>query len=59
MNENMGLNKREIAVIAETNRDNYSIEIKAVNGGLWQAVIKITQPERHYEIFTSRGELKT
>jgi hypothetical protein len=55
----MGLNKREIAVIAETNRDNYSVEIKAADDGLWQAAIKIIQPEKHYEIFTSRGELKT
>ena len=40
-NENIGLNKREIAVIAETSRDNYSVEIKAVAGGLRQAVINM------------------
>lgn len=55
----MGLNKREISVIAETNRDNYSVEITAANGDLWQAGIKIVQPEKHYEIVTSRGDLKT
>ena len=55
----MVLNKREIAVIAETNRHNYSVEIKAVPGGLWQGAINIIQPQKRYEIFTSRGELKT
>lgn len=55
----MGLNKRELAVIAETNRDNYSINIRAEEGGLWQATITLIQPEKHYEVFTSRGELKT
>lgn len=55
----MGLNRREIVVIAETNRDNYSVEISSIDGGLWQAAIKIVQPEKHYEIVTSRGDLKT
>lgn len=55
----MGLNKREIAVIAETNRNNYTVEIKAVEKGLWQVIIKIVQPEKRFEVFTSRGELKT
>ncbi|MQR00977.1 hypothetical protein [Glaciimonas soli] len=55
----MGLNKREIAVIAETNRDNYSVEIKMDDGRLSQASITIIQPEKRYEVFTSRGELKT
>lgn len=56
---NMGLNKREIAVIAETNRGNYTVEIKAVEAGLWLVRIAIIQPEKHYEVFTSRGDLKT
>lgn len=55
----MGLNKREIAVIAETNRDNYTVEIKALEKGLWQVAIKITRPEKHFDVFTSRGDLKT
>lgn len=55
----MGLNKREIVVIAETNKDNYSVEINTLDGRLWQAVIVITQPKKHYDVFTSRGELKT
>lgn len=55
----MGLNKREIAVIAETNRDNYAVEIKALEDGLWQVAIKIAQPEKYFEVFTSRGDLKT
>jgi hypothetical protein len=56
---NMGLNKREIAVIAETNRGNYTVEIKAMEAGLWLVSITIIQPEKHYEVFTSRGDLKT
>jgi len=55
----MGLNKREIAVIVDANRSNYSIQIKATEGGEWQASIKIFQPEKHYDVFTFRGEVKT
>ncbi|AIY44208.1 hypothetical protein LT85_p029 (plasmid) [Collimonas arenae] len=55
----MGLNKREIVIIAETNRDNYSVEIKTLDSRLWQAVITITQPKKHYDVFTARGALKT
>lgn len=55
----MGLNKRDISIIAETNHDNYSVEILASEGNLWRAVIKIVQPAKDYEIVTSRGELKT
>jgi len=55
----MSLNKREIAVIAETNRGNYSVEIRSINDGLWQVAIKILQPEKCFEVFTSRGDLKT
>lgn len=55
----MGLNKRELAVIAETNRDNYEVEIKSVEKELWQVTIKIMPSENHFDIFTSRGELKT
>jgi hypothetical protein len=56
---NMGLNKRELAVIAETNRGNYEVEIKSVEKGLWQVSIKIVPSEKHFDVFTSRGELKT
>lgn len=55
----MGLNKRELAVIAETNRDNYEVEIKSVEKGLWQVSIKMVPSEKHFDVFTSRGELKT
>ncbi|GJJ05693.1 hypothetical protein RugamoR64_62310 [Duganella rhizosphaerae] len=55
----MGLNKQEILVIAETNRGNYSVEIKSVNTGLWQVGIKIGNPDRYFDVFTSRGDLKT
>lgn len=56
---NIGLNKREIAVIAETNRDNYTVEIKAMEDGIWQVAIKIVQPKKYFEVLTSRGDLKT
>lgn len=55
----MGLNKKEIAVIATTNRGNYSVEIKTGQDDLWQVVIKLPNPDRHFDIVTSRGELKT
>ena len=55
----MGLNKREIAVLAETSKDNYTVEIKAVEQGLWKIDITVIQPENRFEVFTSRGDLKT
>lgn len=55
----MGLNKQEVLVIAETNRGNYSVQIKSEQPGLWQIAIKIGNPDRHFDVFTSRGDLKT
>lgn len=55
----MGLNKQEILVIAETNRGNYSVEIKSDTVGLWQVGIKIGNPDRYFDVYTSRGDLKT
>lgn len=55
----MGLNKQEILVLAETNRGNYSVEIKSSLDGLWQVGIKIDNSERYFDVFTSRGDLKT
>jgi len=55
----MGLNKQEVLVIAETNRGNYSVVIRSSLAGLWQVEIKIGNPDLFYEVFTSRGDLKT
>lgn len=55
----MGLNKQEILVLAETNRDNYSVQIKSETLGFWQISIRISNPERNFDVFTSRGDLKT
>jgi hypothetical protein len=55
----MGLNKQEILVLAETNRDNYSVQIKSDTPGFWQVSIQITNLERQFDVFTSRGDLKT
>jgi hypothetical protein len=57
--EKMGLNKQEILVLAETNRDNYSVHIKSDTPGFWQISIHIGNPERSFDVFTSRGDLKT
>jgi hypothetical protein len=55
----MGLNKREITLIASANQGNFSVKIAAVGGGLWGATIKIFNPENSYDVFTARGALKT
>jgi hypothetical protein len=54
----MGLNKQEILVLAETNRDNYSVQIKSDTPGFWQVSIQISNPERQFDVFTSRGDLE-
>lgn len=55
----MGLKKIQLAVIAQTNRDNYSIEIRARNKNEWIASIKIKHPASEHEIVTSKGVPKT
>lgn len=55
----MGLNKQEILVLAETNRNNYSVQIKTDTPGFWQISIYVGNPERCFDVFTSRGDLKT
>jgi hypothetical protein len=57
--ELQGLSKREILVIAATNRDNYSVKIYSEQKDLWQMEIRLANPERHFQAFTQRGELKT
>lgn len=54
-----GLNKKEIQVIAQTNRDNYSVRIYSETGGLWQVDIRMKNPDRDFRALTQRGELKT
>lgn len=55
----MGLNKQEVLVIADTNRGNYSVQIKSTTPGLWTVGIQISNPDRYFDVFTSRGDLKT
>ncbi len=54
-----GLNKKEIQVIAETNRNNFSVKIYSEEQGLWKVDITLSNPERHFQALTQRGELKT
>jgi hypothetical protein len=55
----MGLNKKEILILAETNRGNYSVQIKSEIDGFWQVGIRVTNPDRYFDVSTSRGDLKT
>jgi hypothetical protein len=55
----MGLNKQEILVLSKSSRGNYSIEIKSSGDGIWQAGIRMNNPQQYFDVFTSRGDLKT
>lgn len=57
--ELQGLNKREMQVLAAANRDNYAISIYSVEKDLWQVDLVVVSPERHFQAYTQRGELKT
>lgn len=57
--ELQGLTKKEIQVIADTNRGNYSVEIHSEEQGSWQVVIKLGNPARSFRARTQRGEVKT
>lgn len=55
----MGLTKQELLVLGKSNRGNYSVEIRSKDPGVWQAAIKIAEPENHFDVLTSRGAVKT
>lgn len=54
-----GLNKRQIEVIAETNRNRYAVRIFSEQYDLWQVTITLTDPPQDFHALTSRGEIKT
>lgn len=54
-----GLNKKEIQVLAETSRGNYSIRIYSEVPDLWQVDIMMANSGAQFQAFTQRGEVKT
>ncbi|WP_045762342.1 hypothetical protein [Xanthomonas albilineans] len=52
----MGLTKRELAVVAETQQGAYTVWIKPTDNGYWK--VEIHLGERPYEIVTTRGTTK-
>lgn len=54
-----GLKKRDLPIIAATNKGNYSIEIHMNSDSIWQAVLKIGNTATVYDILTIRDDVKT
>lgn len=56
--EKMGLTKREMIVVAETHRGNYTVWIKATENGFWKIKIHLDGQDRVYDVETTRGVTK-
>ena len=54
----MGLTKREMIVVAETHRGNYTVWIKATENGFWKVEIHLVNQKRIYDVETTRGVTK-
>ena len=55
----MGLTKREVIVVAETHRNNYTVWIRATDNGFWKVEIHLEDQDRVYDIETTRGVTKS
>jgi hypothetical protein len=54
----MGLIKRELALVAETHRNNYEVWVRKTESGFWKMEIHLGGKERVYDVDTTRGEKK-
>ncbi|WP_035468690.1 hypothetical protein [Trinickia symbiotica] len=54
----MGLTKRELALIAETHRNDYDVWVRKTESGFWKMEVHIGGKHRVYDIDTTRGETK-
>ncbi|WP_069357888.1 hypothetical protein [Burkholderia cenocepacia] len=55
----MGLTKRELAVVDDTNRDKYVVVIKESRLNLWTIELEFVDTRRMLNVETQRGQIKT
>lgn len=54
----MGFNKTELATIAKTSPDAFSVEIRPAND-CWHAFVILVRTSEEHQILTARGDLKS
>jgi hypothetical protein len=55
----MGFNKSELATIAKTSPDGFSVELRSAQDGFWYAFVMLTHAAGEHQIMTARGDFKS
>ncbi|RQR09931.1 hypothetical protein [Burkholderia stagnalis] len=55
----MGLTKRELVVVDDTNREKYVVVIKESRPNLWTIELQFVDTQRMLNVETQRGQIKT
>lgn len=55
----MGFNKNELATIAKTSPDGFSVEIHCADDKFWYAFILLASTDEKHDVLTARGDLKS
>jgi hypothetical protein len=55
----MGFNKNELATIAKTSPDGFSVEIHCADDNFWYAFVLLSSTSEKHDVLTARGDLKS
>lgn len=55
----MGFNKNELATIAKTGPDAFSVEIRSADDNFWYAFVTLIRTSEEHRILTARGDIKS
>lgn len=55
----MGFNKNELATIAKTGPDAYSVELRTAEDKFWYAFVSLSRTSEEHQILTARGDVKS
>jgi hypothetical protein len=55
----MGFNKNELATIAKTSPDGFSVEIHCADDNFWYAFVLLLSTSEKHDVLTARGDLKS
>ena len=53
----MGFNKNELATIAKTSPDGFSVEIHCADDNFWYAFVLLSSTSEKHDVLTARGDL--
>ncbi|MFC0134518.1 hypothetical protein CR105_23285 [Massilia eurypsychrophila] len=55
----MGFNKNELATIAKTGPDAFSVKLRSGEGDFWYAFVILARTLEEHRILTARGDIKS